>query len=78
MTLLAPFPYFGGKRTIAADVWKRLGRPKQSLQPLCGSAAMLLAPPDPASLEVVNDLNGFIANFWRATKHQPAEVRMSR
>jgi hypothetical protein len=23
---------------------------------------------------VVNDLNGFIANFWRATKHQPAAV----
>ena len=74
MTLLAPFPYFGGKRTIAADVWKRLGRPKQYIEPFCGSAAMLLAAPEPASLEVVNDLNGFIANFWRAVKHQPAEV----
>ena len=57
----APFPYFGGKRDIARDVWARLGRPKQYIEPFCGSAAMLLAAPAPASLEVVNDINGFIA-----------------
>ena len=55
----APFPYFGGKRTIAPDVWARLGRPTQYIEPFCGSAAMLLAAPEPASLEVVNDFNGF-------------------
>jgi DNA adenine methylase len=70
----APFPYFGGKRTIASDVWARLGRPTQYIEPFCGSAAMLLAAPSPASLEVVNDANGFIANFWRAVKYQPAAV----
>jgi hypothetical protein len=72
--MIAPFPYFGGKRTIAADVWARLGRPKQYVEPFCGSCAMLLAAPKPASLEVVGDLNGFIANFWRATVARPAEV----
>lgn len=35
---------------------------------------MLLAAPRVASLEVANDWNGFIANFWRAVKVQPAEV----
>lgn len=70
----APFPYFGGKRSVCADVWARLGEPKQYIEPFCGSAAMLLAKPKPASLEVVCDANGFIANFWRATKHQPAAV----
>ena len=70
----APFPYFGGKRSIADDVWLRLGRPKHYIEPFCGSAAMLLAAPEPASLEVVNDANGFIANFWRAVKYQPAAV----
>jgi DNA adenine methylase len=70
----APFPYFGGKRSIAQDVWARLGSPKQYIEPFCGSAAMLLAAPEPASLEVVNDANGFIANFWRAVKHQPDAV----
>ena len=72
--MLAPFPYFGGKRRIAADVWARLGQPKQYIEPFCGSAAMLLAAPRPASLEVVSDTNGFIANFWRAVKHQPGAV----
>jgi hypothetical protein len=70
----APFPYFGGKREIADVIWSRLGSPRQYIEPFCGSAAVLLAAPSPAALEVVCDLNGFIANFWRAVKHQPAEV----
>lgn len=74
MSLLAPFPYFGGKRSVAAKVWKRLGSPRQYIEPFCGSAAVLLAAPKPAALEVVCDASGFIANFWRAVKHQPAEV----
>jgi DNA adenine methylase len=75
--LLAPFPYFGAKRTVALDVWARLGSPKQYIEPFCGSAAMLLAAPQPASLEVVCDMNGFIANFWRAVKHQPDQVAIN-
>jgi DNA adenine methylase len=74
MTLISPFPYFGGKRSVAADVWARLGTPKQYIEPFCGSAAVLLAAPKPASLEVINDGSGFIANFWRAVKHQPDVV----
>lgn len=70
----APFPYFGGKRTVALDVWARFGSVKQYIEPFCGSAAMLLAAPRKASLEVVCDGNGFIANFWRAVVHQPGEV----
>lgn len=72
--LLSPFPYFGGKRTVAAEVWRRLGTPAQYIEPFCGSAAVLLAAPRPAALEVVCDGSGFIANFWRATKHQPGAV----
>lgn len=73
-TLRAPFPYFGGKRDVAALVWERLGPVRQYIEPFCGSAAVLLAAPEPANLEVVNDMNGFLANFWRATKCQPGEV----
>jgi hypothetical protein len=35
---------------------------------------VLLAAPRPAALEVVCDASGFIANFWRAVKNQPAAV----
>ena len=74
MTLLAPFPWFGGKRSVAETVWSRFGSPKQYIEPFCGSAAILLAAPRAASLEVVCDANGFLANFWRAVKHQPEKV----
>jgi len=70
----APFPYFGGKRSVAEAVWTRLGSPTQYIEPFCGSAAVLLAAPRPAALEVVCDASGFIANFWRAVKHQPGAV----
>jgi DNA adenine methylase len=70
----SPFPYFGGKRQVARDVWRRLGEPLQYIEPFCGSAAMLLACSRPAPLEVVCDGSGFIANFWRAVKHQPGAV----
>lgn len=69
-----PFPYFGGKRTIAAAVWQHLGRPKQYIEPFCGGAAVLLAAPAPASLEVIGDQNFYIANFWRCIKYQPDAV----
>jgi len=72
--LRAPFPYFGGKRSVVDAIWERLGTPKQYIEPFCGSAAVLLASPHVAPLEVVNDLNGFIANFWRATKHDADAV----
>jgi hypothetical protein len=47
--MFSPFPYFGSKRSIADDVWKRLGSPTQYIEPFCGSAAMLLAAPRPAT-----------------------------
>jgi hypothetical protein len=74
VTLNAPFPAFGGKRQIAPEVWSRFGHVKQYIEPFCFSCAVLLSASEPASLEVIGDQNGFVANFWRATKHQPASV----
>jgi DNA adenine methylase len=74
VSLLSPFPYFGGKRSVADAVWARLGTPRQYIEPFCGSCAVLLSAPKPASLEVICDGSGFIANFWRATKRQSEAV----
>jgi hypothetical protein len=59
---------------VAQEVWRRFGPVKQYIEPFCGTAAVLLANPEPPLLEVVNDMNGYIANFWRAVKNQPAAV----
>lgn len=66
--IIAPFPYTGGKRRVAATVWQALGEPASYIEPFGGSLAVLLASPRPARLEVVNDANHFVANFWRAIK----------
>lgn len=73
--LVAPFPYFGGKRRVAAEVWRRFGNVRSYVEPFFGSGAVLLARPQPFSgVETVNDLDGLLCNFWRAVKADPAAV----
>jgi site-specific DNA-adenine methylase len=76
--LKPPFPYYGGKRLVAGEVWSRLGDPDLYIEPFLGMAAVLLARPlsivEKPRLEVVNDKNGFITNFWRAVKNNPDKV----
>lgn len=72
----APFPYFGGKRHAATEVWQAFGPVDNYVEPFAGSAAMLLAAPEqhpgkPTRTETINDADGFVANFWRAIAHDP-------
>lgn len=73
--LRAPFPYFGYKGKVSADIWQRLGNPPNYVEPFFGSGAVLLQRPDGAGRrEVVNDKYGLLANFWRAIKYKPKET----
>ena len=76
MKLKAPFPYFGGKSSVADIVWRHFGNPKMYVEPFCGSAAILLARPGepPFRNEIINDFDGNVANFWRAMKYDPDGV----
>jgi len=75
MTLTAPFPWFGGKRKVAAEVWSRFGAVDNYVEPFFGSGAVLLGRPSPFSgNETINDLDGYVANFWRAIQHDPEAV----
>lgn len=74
MTLVAPFPWFGGKRRVASLVWERFGDPANYVEPFAGSLAVLLARPTPARVETVNDKDAFLCNFWRATQADPDAV----
>jgi len=74
MIIQAPFPYFGGKSKAAPLVWSRFGDVKNYVEPFAGSAAMLLAAPDGKRVETINDLDGFVANFWRAVSRDPDAV----
>lgn len=69
--VLAPFPWFGGKRRAAPLVWSRLGSVPNYLEPFGGSLAVLLARPTIEGLEAVNDRDAYLANFWRAVAAAP-------
>ena len=74
----------GGKAPVATLVWRRFGRVANYVEPFFGSGAMLLARPsehfdtDGARTETVNDLDGMVANFWRALAADPAAVLLGR
>lgn len=74
MTILAPFPWFGGKRKITSEVWSRFGAVKNYVEPFFGSGAVLLGRPEPTGTETINDLDGLVANFWRAVKLHAEET----
>jgi DNA adenine methylase len=66
LTLKAPFPWFGGKSRAADIIWDRFGDVANYVEPFAGSLAVLLARPHNPGTETVNDLDCYLANFWRA------------
>lgn len=75
-----PFPWFGGKTKIAPIIWERFGDVPNFVEPFFGSGAMLrLRPHWPFDeefirRETVNDYDGHVCNFWRATQYDPEAV----
>ena len=69
-----PFPWFGGKSRVADLVWQRFGEVRNYVEPFFGSGAVLFLRPHPPRIETVNDLDCYVANFWRALQHDPAAV----
>ena len=77
--LAAPFPWFGGKRKVAPEVWAALGDPDNYIEPFAGSLAVLLnrppfGPDGMRRKETVNDADGFVCNAWRAIAADPDAV----
>src|SRR5690349_15234083 len=67
-----PFPWFGGKRAIASEVWRRFGNVPNYVEPFFGGGSMLFMRPTAPKIETVNDKDKFVANFWRALMYDPA------
>jgi len=72
--LVAPFPWFGGKRAVARQVWAEFGGVRNYVEPFFGSGAVLLAREVPCDVETVNDADGLLVNFWRAVRAEPDAV----
>lgn len=72
--LKAPFPWFGGKSRAAEIIWGYFGDCPNYVEPFAGSLAVLLARPHAPRIETVNDLDCYLANFWRAVAANPELV----
>ena len=72
--LSAPFPWFGGKSRAAELIWARFGNVANYVEPFFGSGAVLLGRPHTPGTETINDLDCYVANFWRAVQADPAQV----
>jgi len=74
--LKAPMPYVGGKADIAAAIWARLGDCPNYVEPMCGSAAVLLGRPHDlkGKTETINDVDSMIINMYRAITFDPDTV----
>mgnify|MGYP001611285873 CR=1 FL=1 len=60
----SPFGYFGSKHKIALPLIKYIPPHNAWVDAFCGSAAVTLAKV-PAQIEIINDINGEIVNFFR-------------
>ncbi len=69
-------PYYGGKRGYGKAEWIAGLLPSEKdscyLEPFAGMAGVLLARPA-VKLEMLNDLNGRIINWWRMVRDCPDE-----
>jgi hypothetical protein len=72
--LRAPFPWAGGKLSIARMVWDRFGDVPNYVEPFFGSGAVLLNRPTSPGIETVNDIDCHVANFWRSLQADAAAV----
>lgn len=61
--------YYGGKQKLAPEILPLIPKHDLYVEPFAGGAAILFAKP-PSKIEVINDTNGELINFYRVVKHE--------
>jgi DNA adenine methylase len=68
-----PLPYIGGKNRLAAKIIALLPKHTTYVEPFAGGAQVLFHK-EPSKVEVLNDLNGEIVNFFRVCQWHHKEL----
>lgn len=72
-------PWLGGKRRLADRILPLFPDHTCYVEPFAGGAALYFMRPQPAKVEVLNDLNGDLVNLYRVVQHHLDEfVRQFR
>jgi len=70
-----PLSYYGGKQQLAARILGMIPEHQIYCEPFCGGAAIFFAK-KPSKVEVINDTNGEVINFYEVLKRDfPAMER---
>jgi DNA adenine methylase len=69
----SPFSWPGGKRALKNTLLSLMPSHEIYAEVFAGSAKLLFAK-EPSRLEIVNDVNGDLINFFRVAKHRPSEL----
>src|SRR5438477_12018505 len=68
-----PLPYIGGKNRLAAKIIALLPEHTTYVEPFAGGAQVFFHK-EPSKVEVLNDLNGEIVNFFRVCQWHHEEL----
>lgn len=71
--MIGPLPYIGGKRRIARRLITLMPSHTTYVEPFAGGAQVFFHKP-PSKVEVLNDLDGEISNFFRVCQRHPDEL----
>jgi DNA adenine methylase len=74
-TMIGPLAYIGGKRRLAKTLTALLPEHTTYVEPFAGGAQVFFSKP-PSAVEVLNDLNSDVVNFFRVVQlHEEELVR---
>ena len=62
-----PLSYYGGKQQLAGRILSMIPEHEIYCEPFCGGAALFFSKP-PSKVEIINDTNGEIINFYEVLK----------
>jgi DNA adenine methylase len=71
--MIGPISYIGGKRTLAKKIIALFPEHTTYVEPFCGGAQVLFQK-EPSKVEVLNDLDGEIVNFFRVCQAHHEEL----
>src|SRR5216684_3309153 len=71
--MIGPLPYIGGKNRLAAKIISLLPEHITYVEPFAGGAQVFFHK-QPSKVEVLNDLNGEIVNFFRVCQWHHEEL----
>ena len=67
MYLRAPISYYGGKQSLLTRILPLIPPHVKYVEPFLGGGAVYWTK-EPSTVEIINDMDGFVANFYKVVK----------